>query len=199
MSTSNSSNRAPSRTPALAFNVPSISALAKSLCAQLADAPATATTPSHVQMLNLLARAAGHRNYQAFRAAAVTQPVAPIPAAAPTVPIVELSTHANKARSHFDEQGRLIRWPSRYAVQRYAMWSLWLRFDAKRQYTEREVNAVLNAWATFGDPVTLRRELINMKLLARKPNGAAYWKQTPRPEPDVQAFLTAMRQASADG
>ncbi|HPH66087.1 MAG TPA: DUF2087 domain-containing protein [Kofleriaceae bacterium] len=196
MSSSLPSTRASSRTPALAFSAPSISALAKSLCAQLADAP---TTPTHVQMLNLLARAAGHRNYQAFRAAAVLAPVAPPPTPVPAAPAVALSTHATKARSHFDEQGRLIRWPSRYAVQRFAIWSLWLRFDPKRQYTEREVNAVLNAWATFGDPVTLRRELINMKLLARKPNGAAYWKQAQRPEPDVQAFLTTIRHASAEG
>jgi hypothetical protein len=51
-------------------------------------------------------------------------------------------------------------------------WGLWLRFDAKRRYSEREVNEVLNAHHSFGDHCLLRRELIEMKLLARTPGGA---------------------------
>ncbi|HNY48710.1 MAG TPA: DUF2087 domain-containing protein, partial [Casimicrobium sp.] len=94
----------------------------------------------------------------------------------------------------FDEAGRLVRWPSKFAVQRFAMWALWMRFDASRVYTEREVNTLLNAWATFGDPVTLRRELINMKLLARKADCSAYWKEPQRPDEEMQAFLRAARQ-----
>jgi len=185
---------AASRAPALAFVAPSISALAKSLCEQFASAGAA---PSHLQMLNWLARGAGHRNYQAFRAAAVA---APTVVSEPTKPAVRLeksaalSAHATKALMQFDEAGRLVRWPSKFAVQRFAMWALWMRFDASRVYTEREVNTLLNAWATFGDPVTLRRELINMKLLARKSDCSAYWKEPQRPDEEMQAFLRAARQ-----
>jgi len=187
-------SRTTSRAPALAFTAPSISALAKSLCEQFASASAA---PSHLQMLNWLARGAGHRNYQAFRAAAVA---APAVASEPTKPAarleksVALSAHATKALMQFDEAGRLVRWPSKFAVQRFAMWALWMRFDASRVYTEREVNTLLNALATFGDPVTLRRELINMKLLARKADCSAYWKEPQRPDEEMQVFLRAARQ-----
>ena len=187
-------SRTTSRAPALAFTAPSISALAKSLCEQFAAANAA---PSHLQMLNWLARGAGHRNYQAFRAAAVAAPAVasePTKRAARLEKSVALSAHATKALMQFDEAGRLVRWPSKFAVQRFAMWALWMRFDASRVYTEREVNTLLNAWATFGDPVTLRRELINMKLLARKADCSAYWKEPQRPDEEMQAFLRAARQ-----
>jgi hypothetical protein len=147
-------------------------------------------------MLNWLARGAGHRNYQAFRAATAA---APAVAPAPTKPAarpensVALSSHATKALMQFDDAGRLVRWPSKFAVQRFAMWALWMRFDASRVYTEREVNTLLNAWATFGDPVTLRRELINMKLLARKPDCSAYWKEPVRPDDEVRTMLHELR------
>ena len=41
------------------------------------------------------------------------------------------------------------------------LWGLWMRFDARRRYTEREVNEVLKAWHLFGDHCTLRRELVD--------------------------------------
>ena len=191
--TTTSPSPATSRAPALAFSAPSISALAKSLCEQLA---ATTAAPSHLQMLNWLARGAGHRNYQAFRAATAAAPAAapaPTKAAARLENSVALSSHATKALMQFDEAGRLVRWPSKFAVQRFAMWALWMRFDASRVYTEREVNTLLNAWATFGDPVTLRRELINMKLLARKPDCSAYWKEPVRPDDEVRTMLHELR------
>jgi hypothetical protein len=187
--TTTSHSSATSRAPALAFTAPSISALAKSLCDQFATANAA---PSHLQMLNWLARGAGHRNYQAFRAAAVAAPTPAKRSATPQSPAA-LSAHATKALMQFDEAGRLVRWPSKFAVQRFAMWALWMRFDASRVYTEREVNTLLNAWATFGDPVTLRRELINMKLLARKSDCSAYWKEPARPDDEVRTMLHELR------
>ena len=51
----------------LPFAVDDISALARSLRAQLA---ARTDPPGHVDMLNMLARAAGSRNFQQFRARA---------------------------------------------------------------------------------------------------------------------------------
>ena len=104
-----------------------------------------------------------------------------------------LGAHATKALMQFDDAGRLVRWPSKFALQRFAMWALWMRFDASRVYTEREVNTLLNAWATFGDPVTLRRELVNMKLLARKSDCSAYWKEPVRPDDEVRTMLHELR------
>ena len=195
------------------FAVADISALAKSLRAAFAGVDAT---PTQVQMLNWLAKAAGHQNYQSFKAQASARPVAPlsvhaIPVAIePAVPHkasatkastpdsdTALTAHAAKALTQFDTDGKLTRWPHKFAVQRVAMWGLWIRFDSKRKYSEKDVNGVFNAWHLFGDHATLRRELVNMGLLARKPDCSVYWKQPHQPSDDIQAFLRALRKQSA--
>ena len=75
-----------------------------------------------------------------------------------------------------------------------AMWALWTQFAARRSYTEKEVNALINAHHTFGDQATLRRELVGMKLVGRLSDCSKYWKEPRRPEPDVRAFLHAWHQ-----
>lgn len=150
------------------------------------------SVPSHVQLLNMLARAAGHRNVQALKAQAAAVPTLRTPAPAP-VAALQLTPHAAKALTQFDEHGRLSRWPYKFSVQRLAMWGLWLRFDSGRTYTEREVNEILKAWTTYGDHVTPRRELVNMQLLGRKSDCSAYWKEPQRPSDEVRALLQALR------
>ncbi len=155
--------------------------------------------PSHVELLNLLARAAGLRNFATLKASALkaAPSAAPSPPiAAPGIPAVELSTLSatvRKALIQFDEAGRLVRLPNKLSVQQMAMWALWTQFAARRKYTEKEVNAILNAHHTFGDQATLRRELINMHLLGRKSDCSEYWKEAHRPAPEVQVFLQAWR------
>ena len=75
------------------------------------------------------------------------------------------------------------------------LWGLWLRFDAKRRYSEREVNQVLNAHHSFGDHCLLRRELVELKLLTRTPGGAEYRKLAARPDDEVRG--SAGRAAAA--
>ncbi len=77
------------------------------------------------------------------------------------------------------------------------LWGLWLRFDAKRRYSEREVNEVLNTHHAFGDHCLLRRELIELNLLTRTPGGAEYRKVAARPDEEVVALLRALRQRAA--
>jgi hypothetical protein len=188
----------------ISFSVADISSLAKLLRAAIA---AQADAPSQVQMLNWLAKGAGFQNYQSLRAASSSD------AARATNALVAASTllsksfegnvpaafsaHATKALTQFDEHGKLSRWPHKFAVQRIAMWALWLRFDAKRRYTEKEVNSVLKAWHSYGDHVTLRRELVNMQLLARKSDCSEYWKVAQQPNEEVKAFLRALRATRA--
>lgn len=169
-----------------------LSGFAKALRRQLLERfEHDARPPGHVELLNMLARAAGHRNLQSLQAARpapVLQPAAPEPSA--------LSDGAKRALRLFDESGRLQRWPIKYSTQRLLLWGLWMRFDGKRRYTEREVNEVLNAHHTFGDYCILRRELINMRLLERKPDGSQYRKVAARPAPEVAALLRALRARS---
>jgi hypothetical protein len=73
------------------------------------------------------------------------------------------------------------------------MWALWTKFEANKKYTEKEVNAIINGFHTFGDQATLRRELVNMKLLGRKSDCSEYWKEPHSPNDEVQDFLRAWR------
>lgn len=166
-----------------------LSSFAKALRRQLLDRfEREARPPGHVELLNMLARAAGHRNLQSLQAAA---PAALPQAASPVA--ATLTDAAQRALRLFDDHGRLTRWPIKYSTQRLLLWGLWMRFDGKRRYTEREVNEVLNAHHTFGDHCILRRELINMRLLERKPDGSEYRKVAARPQPEVAALLRALR------
>jgi hypothetical protein len=109
-----------------------------------------------------------------------------------------LSAAASKALGSFDELGRMSRWPHKYSVQRLALWVMWMQFQSRRAYTEREVNAVLKAWHTWGDHVTLRRELINDRLLTRKSDGSVYRKLPARPSDEARALMAAWRAKVGD-
>lgn len=182
---------------------PDVSAFTKTLKSFLDERHAAGKPlPSHVELLNLLARAAGLRNFATLKASALKaaarqlspepDPSTPQSAGSP-VTLSTLSPTVRKALLQFDEAGRLIRLPSKLSVQQMTTWALWTQFTARRKYTEKEVNAVIKAHHTFGDHATLRRELINMNLLGRKSDCSEYWKEPRRPEPEVQSFLQAWR------
>ena len=200
---------------ALPYSAPDLSALARLMERALDDHLVThGRLPGHVEMMNLLARGAGHRNLQALQAAAPPRPPAdamppvatadawfdapetadaapPLASAAPA-----LTAHVRKALEHFDPAGRLERWPQKLSIQRLAMWVLWTRFDARRVYTEAEVNKILKGWHLYGDHVTLRRELINHRLLTRKSDCSEYRKLALEPDDEVRSLLQALRSSA---
>lgn len=173
--------------------VDDLTRFARSLGRALADRHAAGEPPpGHVALLNLIARAAGHRNLQALKAAPPILP--PAPPAAPVTPATPpLADTVRKALGHFDADGRLQRWPSKFSVQALVMWVLWSRFDAGRPYTEREVNAILKDAQTYGDHVTLRRELVNHRLLTRKSDCSEYRKLPARADAEARSLLAAWR------
>lgn len=174
------------------LHAPDISAFAKTLARELKTAHDTLhRLPGHVELLNMLARASGHRNFQSLKA---RPPAAPPSAAATSAEPPALSDTGVRAMRQFDAQGRLTRWPIKYSVQRLMLWGLWMRFDGKRRYTEREVNEVLKAWHLFGDHCTLRRELVEMKMLERSDGGAEYRKLPRRPDAEAMALMRALRE-----
>ena len=168
-----------------------LSSFARSLAEQLAQVP---HPPGHQSLLNLLARAAGHRNLQTLRALRSRPRPAPAPAPANkgATPL-PLTCAARKALTQFDARGVLERWPHKHSVQRLALWVLWTHFETRRVCTERKVNKLLNAWHAHGDPATLRRELVGMKLLARKSDCSEYRKLAARPDDEVRALSQAWR------
>ncbi len=184
-----------------------ISSFCKTLRQQLTTAD-VAPVPSHLVLLNMLARSAGHRNYQALRAAPLTAPVAletevtvqkTIAFAAIAIPRDEsLSRAVKRAVTHFDTAGRLMRWPTQFAVQQQALWALWVRLPAKRDMNEAEVNRYLSRYNTFGDFAILRRELVNAKFLWRTIDGRTYRKEARQADIESAAFLKTLLTATTE-
>jgi hypothetical protein len=177
------------------LHVADLSLFSKKLRTLLAESGAQ--PPGHVVLLNLLAKSAGHRNYQALRVAprpAAPAEAAPAPAAKP-IAIARGSTlprPTQRTLTHFDTDGRLLRWPKQFAVQQRALWALWVRLPARRDLTESEVNQYLSGYHAFGDPATLRREMVNARLLWRTLDCRTYRKEMRRPPAEERAFLEAL-------
>ena len=182
------------------LQIADVSAFARTLCKALQERHAAKPEPpGQVELLNLIARSQGQRNWPALRLAlreqlpaAPVQPPAATSAEASAAPPA-LTDNARKALAQFDQQGRLMRWPVKFSVQKLVMWVLWTRFDAKRSYTEPEVNAILKAANLFFDHATLRRELINHRLMSRQSDCSDYRKLPARPDDEARALLTAYR------
>ena len=81
----------------------------------------------------------------------------------------------------FDEDARLRSLPAKHKKKLLALWYLAGKIEAGWQYTEAELNDLLDDWTLFHDPATLRRELYNKRLLDRTPDGSCYWLADPLP------------------
>ena len=162
----------------IAFAHPDLSALAKSLRSQLT---ALDHKPTHVEMLNLLARANGHANFQHLRANFVPD----------AIPAFDQS-RVDKVIRHFDAQGRMIRWPAKTNHQDLCLWVIWSRIPAAERLSEKELNEHIIAAHLFGDHAILRRSLVDAGLLARTPDGRIYRRIEQLPPADATALLQAI-------
>ncbi|QJB55571.1 DUF2087 domain-containing protein [Pseudodesulfovibrio sp. zrk46] len=154
-----------SRTP-LSLHVDDVSALARSLRRQMDDLD---RTPSHVEMLNLLAKAGGFKNFQHLKAQ--QEPVAA--PAVDAVPEIDLK-RIKKAAGYFDVQGRLITWPKKRSLRVLCLWVLWSRIPARTTLSELELDEQLSLDHLFCDHPLLRRWLVDLGLVSRTPDGREY-------------------------
>jgi hypothetical protein len=172
---------------ALPLQIADLSDFAKSLRKQLAELP---DPPGHVEMLNLLSRSAGFRNYQHLKSAlearlrleAPVEPVAPVDHA-----LVE------RAARLFDAEGRLLRWPTSRLVQDLCLWVLWSRLASRTSFSEKQISELIKHWHTFGDHALLRRALIGWRLVQRTPDGSEYRRIEQKPPAELSPLLSRLR------
>ncbi|MFN5191335.1 MAG: hypothetical protein ACK5DL_09395, partial [Burkholderiales bacterium] len=124
----------PSPTP-VPLRVADVSLFCKTLRQQLVEKSTTAL-PSHLAMLNVIAKSAGYRNFQSMRADADS--ATPHERAEPiTLPRgSDLPKPVLRALSHFDTHGRMTRFPLQLSIRELAMLAIWCRLPAKRDLTE---------------------------------------------------------------
>jgi len=183
----------------LPYRAPDISALARTLRGRLAEAE---TLPGHVHFLNLLAQAAGFRNFQHYKAdfepevasePSVADPVAesdPEPAPPAVDPV-----KTERLLRFFDAEGRLVRRPSKLGERTVCLWVVWSRLPAGTVENEEAFNQRLNALHTYGDHATLRRELCDLGLVRRTPDGREYRRVEAPPPADALAVIRRLPQA----
>ncbi|MCE5235442.1 MAG: DUF2087 domain-containing protein [Clostridiaceae bacterium] len=75
-----------------------------------------------------------------------------------------------------DAEGRVKQFPAKAAPRETVLSYLAEKFELGVDYKEREVNAVLTEWHTFGDYFILRRSLVEAGYLNRLNDGSRYWK-----------------------
>lgn len=166
--------------------VSDMSAFAKSLRDQLEKLD---HKPGHVEMLNLLSRAAGFRNYQHFRAMADgVDPVEIAHAASEAEPQPDERRVMHTLRV-FDREGRITRWPGKRAQQQVCLWYLWSKIPRGKVFSEREISAFLNGLHLFEDAALLRRDLFDLGLVTRKRDGSDYRRIEKKPPPELGLLL----------
>jgi hypothetical protein len=103
--------------PQFPFVTKGVSALARFLARELGGFD---EKPSHVQMLNLLARSAGYRNFQHWRAQHDARERI---AQTPVVPEPIDHVRVEQTARHFDRDGLLLRWPSKASHAELCLWA----------------------------------------------------------------------------
>ena len=166
--------------------VSDVSAFAKSLRDQI---DRLEHKPSHVEMLNLLSRAAGFRNYQHFRATADSnEPVEIFHVPDKPEPQADERRVMHTLRV-FDRERRITRWPGKRAQQQLCLWYLWSKIPRGKSFSEREISTFLNGLHLFEDAALLRRDLFDFGLVTRKRDGSDYRRVERKPPPELGLLL----------
>lgn len=170
----------------LSFTTEDLSAFAEALGGELRD---LGRAPSHLELLNMLARAGGRRNYQHLRAQGAAQAaIVARPALEPAVDYVRL----RRTLRLFDAAGRLTRWPPKLWERELVLWALWAGVPPRAALAEKAVNAWLGERHGFADPALLRRWLVDLGFVTRNPDGSAYRRVERRPPPQARALIAAL-------
>ena len=80
----------------------------------------------------------------------------------------------NIIQNFLDEEQRVTKFPSKRKKKMHILFYLAEKFEANREYSEKEINEILLEWHTFSDPATLRRELYDNRFIDRSRDGRVY-------------------------
>jgi hypothetical protein len=77
--------------------------------------------------------------------------------------------------SLLDNDGKIKRWPKKPEERAAVLGFFAGKFEKGKDYTEKDINAIIAALHSFNDITMIRRELITAKLLNRTPDCKRYW------------------------
>lgn len=156
------------------LTIDDLSQFCKFLRAELPQAP------GHAQMLGLVARAAGYRNYQHLRARNAPKPAAD-------------RKQVERALRCFGGRGLFEAWPARTSIQYLCIWAIWAQLPPREIMNERQISACIDAQCSLRDAARIRRTMVEMKLLERTIDGSVYQRLERPPPPEAEALIAAVR------
>lgn len=154
----------------ISLTINDLSQFAKTLRSEIA------TPPSHLEMLGMVARAAGYRNYQHLRAAHTPSPKPD-------------SKRVGRAARHFDDMGRLLQWPAKNAIQNLCLWPIWATLPPRTEMTERQISARIDGVCVLRDAAQIRRGMVEFGMVTRSLDGSAYKRVEQAPPPEALALI----------
>lgn len=103
----------------------------------------------------------------------------------------ELPFEPKEIKAFLDEEGRVKAMPSKRRKQLIVLHYIAGRIPLKAEEscTESDMNGLLNRLITYGDPATLRRDLVDLCLLNRTKDGTKYW--LPEDPPALEKLLSS--------
>jgi hypothetical protein len=172
----------------LSITVPDVSALAKTILRALDDGEDR--KPGHVELLNILARGAGFRNFQHLKASQGAEMRLAAPAPQPLAePEPVDHRRIEQVLRCFDDDGVLTRWPKKTQQQKLALWWCWSLLPARREMPEAHVNEMLKRQNGFGDHVLMRREMVDWGMMSRSTDCRLYRRTECRPPDDALVLI----------
>lgn len=176
-----------SKTP-VSLTVGDVSSFSKSIRRSLDNME---RVPTHVEMLNIVAKAEGFKNYQHLKSqaqarAAFEKPSSPPPAEVDYKRLKQLVRY-------FDADGKLVRWPGKYTHRLTCLWVMWSRIPARKVFSEKEISQLIDMEHLFGDHALIRRELVDRSMIERTPDGRQYKRLEVRPPAEALALLERVR------
>ena len=154
----------------ISIQIDDLTVFAKSMRRQLEP------RPKHSDMLMMIARAAGYRNYQHLRSRNMPEPTIDF-------------KRVDRAMRVFDGQGRLVFWPGKTSVQSLVLWGIWAAIPPRQIMTEREISDLIDGLSTLSDAAQIRRSMVESKLLTRNRDGSQYQRIERAPTPEARALV----------
>lgn len=170
------------KTP-ISLRADDLTVFARALSRQLGDA-----SPSHLTLMNMIARASGFQNVQHMRSASAAERRLKNQ----KDDLFADARSVERTLRQFDEFGRLCQWPSKRSIQTLALWALWATLPANRSLDERALSDHFANEHLFKDAATLRRTMISCGLLTRKIDGTDYRRIEQKPPADAKAVIHAL-------
>ena len=88
-----------------------------------------------------------------------------------------MNTQLRELKPFINEEGQLTSYPAKYKKKLMALRYLADKIDTGREYSEPEINSLINSLHSFGVQATLWRDLINKRLLFRSTDCSRYWAE----------------------